>query len=64
MAISATQFQKNDIKEHYIIECNQGVLNRLEEWKKTQPHPVIPCPGLWEDAAPKLEGKYTNSAIL
>jgi len=54
MAISATQFQKNDIDEHYIIECNAGVLNRLNKWKETQPHTVVPCPGFWEDAAPKL----------
>ena len=38
MAISATQFQKNDIDEHYIIECNAGVLERLNKWKETQPH--------------------------
>merc|ERR1712014_153812 len=55
MAISATQFQKNDITDHYIIECNDGVLARLENWKKEQPHNVHPCPGFWEDAAPKLE---------
>merc|ERR1712176_86422 len=55
MAISATQFQKNDISEHYIIECNEGVLKRLDTWKQTQPHTVVPCPGFWEDAAPKLE---------
>lgn len=60
MAISATQFQKNDIKEHYIIECNAGVLERLAKWKETQPHTVVPCPGFWEDAAPKLEGKLPN----
>jgi len=54
MAISATQFQTHDIAEHNIIECNQGVLARLNEWKQTQPHPVVPRPGKWEDAAPLL----------
>ena len=39
MAISATQFQANDIAEHNIIECNEGVLARLDVWKQTQPHP-------------------------
>ena len=58
MAISATQFQKNDIDEHWIIECNAGVLERLNKWKETQPHKVVPCPGFWEDAAPKLAGNF------
>ena len=38
MAISATQFQANNIEEHNIIECNEGVLARLNVWKQTQPH--------------------------
>lgn len=69
MAISATQFQANDIAEHNIIECNEGVLARLNVWKQSQPHPgkifkaiiwnnisfsVVPRPGKWEEAAPLL----------
>ena len=38
MAISATQFQSHDIEEHNIIECNAGVLKRLDAWAKTVPH--------------------------
>ena len=63
MAISATQFQKNDIDEHWIIECNAGVLERLNKWKETQPHKVVPCPGFWEDAAPKLAGNFPTVKI-
>ena len=71
MAISATQFQSHDIDEHNIIECNEGVLKRLAEWAKTQPHKgffvlilllsrhslysVVPQPGKWEEVTPKLE---------
>jgi guanidinoacetate N-methyltransferase len=55
MAIAATQIETHEaVTEHCIIECNAGVLKRLDEWKKTMPHKVTPCPGFWEDETPKL----------
>lgn len=33
MAIAATKIEEMDIEEHVIIECNNGVLERLEKWK-------------------------------
>ena len=35
MAIAATKIEEYKLDEHVIVECNHGVVQRLQEWAKT-----------------------------
>lgn len=55
MAIAASKVQEFPaVGEHVIVECNDGVFARLEEWAKNAKRKVTPLKGMWQDVVPGL----------
>lgn len=59
MAIAATKIESFDIQEHVIVECNDGVFERLLKWaeQKEADKPgrkITPLKGMWETVIPSL----------
>ena len=55
MAISASKVQTfADVEEHVIVECNEEVFAKLEEWSKTASRKVTALKGMWQDVIPRL----------
>ncbi len=53
--ISASMIQEHSVKSHTIIECNDGIVQRYQEWKKAHTESDIRLVhGLWQDTIDQL----------
>jgi guanidinoacetate N-methyltransferase len=53
--VSAEMIQARGARSHTIIECNQSILNRFEEWRKSHPdRNITGVAGKWQDVLPDL----------
>jgi guanidinoacetate N-methyltransferase len=54
LGISASYLQKQNISQHFIIEANEEVIAKAEQFARAARVPVKLLPGFWEDITPDL----------
>ena len=65
LGIAATEIETYPIGEHVIVECNEGVFRRLEEWARSPAakSKITPLKGLWQDVIPTLEDESFDGIL-
>ena len=64
LGISATYVQQQPIDKHIIIEANDEVFVKLEEFAKKAQHEVEPKLGLWEEVIPSIPDASVDGILL
>jgi len=63
LGLSATAIQQHRIKEHIIIEANEGVIARGQDWAEKQPNKVTFLQGLWQDVIAELPDNSVDGIL-
>lgn len=64
LGLSANYIQQQPIDKHIIIEANEDVFVKLEEFAKSAAHEVEPRFGLWEEVVPSIPDESIDGILF